>query len=51
MTTRQGVCSACGTKITLDGIENGTDAIRFYWYKSIPCPICGQLVVQMEIVP
>ena len=51
MTSRQGVCSACGTEITLVGIKSDIDANRFYWGKTINCPVCSLREVTMEIVP
>ena len=51
MTTRQGICPLCDTEITLAGIKADLDANRFYWGKTVMCPICSLREVEMEVVP
>ena len=51
MTTRQGICSYCGTVITLVGIPKELDDNRFYWSDTVMCPICSLREVKMGVVP
>ena len=51
MTKRQGICSYCGTEITLVGIKADLDANRFYWSDTVMCPICSLREVKMGVVP
>jgi RNA polymerase subunit RPABC4/transcription elongation factor Spt4 len=50
MTTRRGICSNCGTEITLACIKAEYDSNRFYWGDTVMCPICSLREVKMEIV-
>ena len=51
MTTRQGICSVCGTELTLTDIKADLDANRFYWSDTVMCLICGWGEVKMVVVP
>lgn len=50
MTTRRGICSYCGTEITLVCIKADLDANRFYWGDTVRCPVCCVRDVKMEVV-
>jgi hypothetical protein len=48
--TRKGTCTYCHTTITLEVIDSALDGNRFYWGKTIMCPICSLREVEMVIV-
>lgn len=47
MIIRKGYCRNCRTNITLEIEDPALDDSRFYWAKSICCPICNLMEVGM----
>lgn len=49
--TRKGTCTHCHTTTTIEVIDSALDGNRFYFGKTIMCPVCSLREIEMGIIP